>query len=139
MASADTMRPKRRISLMRNSRIATLVAFGLGLASVATAADATPAKVEFAEVEGLPCLQPRLLSADVVRDDFSQAESRWLSEHYPDRPVPRWKSVLNLLSEPVGSTATPDSIIVSETAFVQAADGSEIPVCFTIGIRSSKQ
>ena len=95
-----------------------------------------PAKVEFREVGGVACLQPSVASTDAELKDFRVAEQRWLAAHYPGQAALRWRSVLVLPSEPDATAKTPADV-KTETAFVQAGDGSEIEVCFSIELKST--
>ena len=124
---------------MLNLLLVTVVACGLLGSAVAPAEENPPAKVEFIEVEGLPCLQPRLATVDAVLEDFRLAEQRWLSERYPGRQAHRWKNVLVLPAETELGAEKSDATVKTETAFVEAADGSEIPVCFEIGLKSAER
>jgi len=109
---------------------------GAGWGEVVACDQATaPPKVEFG-VKGTPCLQPIVLSPDAELKDFRMAEGRWLSKHYPGRSVPRWESVLVLPPETPTSGAKSKAFFDSETAYVQAPDGSEIAVCFYIGLKT---
>jgi len=96
-------------------------------------------KVEFTEVKELPCLQPVVKSADAELKDFRAAEQRWLSDHFPGHRAPRWQDLLVLLPDVKTSSQSTRATMQSETAYVQLGDGSEIKVCFDIGLSSAKK
>jgi hypothetical protein len=96
-----------------------------------------PRKVEFAEVTGHACLQPVVRSADAVLQDFHAAERRWLSEHFAGQPALRWQNLLVVPPDMNGQYV--DATVKNETAYVQEADGSEIKVCFDVGVDLPKK
>ena len=88
--------------------------------------------VEYAEVEGSRCLQPRLLREDATLDDLRAAEKRWVDEKYPGRPVRRWQTVLSL-GPGVKSEFDPGpATIHTDSAWVELPDGSLRELCFEI-------
>src|SRR5262249_47353319 len=90
---ARTERARRMIHRMAGPMILTGLLCGAGRGSLGASDQATALpKVEFKEVTGAPCLQAVVSSPDAELNDFRLAESRWLSEHYPGRPVPRWQN-----------------------------------------------
>jgi hypothetical protein len=122
---------------MVKTLLASVLACGVAASLVmASAKPAASPKVEYTKVSGVRCLQPRLLLAHVLMDDFRQAEERWLSQHYPGRP---WQRVLVLPSEPQGVAEKSHATLETETAIVQADDGSVISVCFAIGLTSAQR
>jgi hypothetical protein len=128
---------RRRILRMLKTVTASVLACWVAVGFVMASAKPTASpKVEYTKVSGLRCLQPRLLVADVGLDDFRQAEQRWLWQHYPGRP---WQRVLVLPSGAQGVTEKPDATLQTETAIIQADDGSGISVCFAIGLTSAQR
>jgi hypothetical protein len=95
--------------------------------------------VEFAEVEGHSCLQPVVRSADADLQDFRAAERRWLSDHFPGEPVPRWKNQLIMEPDVLHDGRYLDATVETETAYVHVADGWDIEVCFDVGVKTAKK
>jgi hypothetical protein len=131
-----------RLSQKARQRLGAVVAIALacGVASAAELPEASGKdvpKVEFVAVKGRPCLHPFVKSAGATLQDYRGAEQRWLSDHYPGRPAPRWQNQLVLRPAADGVGENGGATMQTETAYVQAGDGSEITVCFEIGLDST--
>jgi hypothetical protein len=96
-------------------------------------------KVEFAEVEGHPCLQPVVRSADADLQDFRVAERRWLSDHFPGEPALRWQVLLVSVPDVHRDGQYATTTVKSESTHIHLADGWEIEVCFDVGVDMPKK
>lgn len=111
----------------------------LVLAASARAADASPWKVEYAEVEGMPCLEPTRLTADVKLEDFRDAERRWLDEHQPGWDEKVLRSKARFAPTELFSNEEPAYMVVERDTFeIELPDRSTRTICFEINLRMPK-
>jgi hypothetical protein len=96
----------------------------------------TTAVVEYARIEGRPCLSPRVVRGQFEEADLVQAQHAWLNEQYPGWTLLRQSLVLPLAPEfrAPGDRAPGDDQGKQDLLEILTADGKEISICFSLSL-----